>query len=199
MDWFQRHVNPSRCILCLEVRESHSLLVYIYIFVWLFLRFFLKSNTNNFKTVLFDGTLTASPLRVRVDLEVIVIKKYTILIRSPKLEFHHHMKFSILLMKHTHSHFFLDSFTSAGCSVIGKCSCSVIEKYRINYLPLAVKGSVSALPRTGAHLTPFNIHHLYAGCDIMRTSIQLLKFQDGRQQISLAVKPFSLQPTFWLG
>ena len=30
--WFYRHVNPTRAILCLEVSESHSLYIHIYIF-----------------------------------------------------------------------------------------------------------------------------------------------------------------------
>ena len=32
MDGFKKHVNPSRVILYLEVRESHSLYSHIYIF-----------------------------------------------------------------------------------------------------------------------------------------------------------------------
>ena len=33
IDWFQWHVNPSWFILCLEIRESHSLYIHIYICV----------------------------------------------------------------------------------------------------------------------------------------------------------------------
>ena len=72
-----------------------------------------------------------------------------------------------------------------------------IGKYRINYLPLPVKGLISALRRIGAHLTPFILHCLFVGSEITRTSIQLLQYQDGPQQISLALKPLSLQSTFY--
>ena len=59
-----------------------------------------------------------------------------------------------------------------------------------------VKGPNCVLPLIGAHLTPFNFHHLHAGSEITWMSILLHHFQDGSQQISLASKPLSLQPTF---
>ena len=31
-DWIEQHIKPSRVILYLESRESHSLYIYIYIF-----------------------------------------------------------------------------------------------------------------------------------------------------------------------
>ena len=37
----------------------------------------------------------------------------------------------------------------------------IIGKYRIDYLPLAVKGPISTLRQIGAHLIPFNLYHLY--------------------------------------
>ena len=71
-----------------------------------------------------------------------------------------------------------------------------IGKYRINYLPMSVKGSISALPWLGAHMTPFSLYHLYVRSDIMEMSIQLFQFQNRPKQISLATKPLNLQPTF---
>ena len=62
----------------------------------------------------------------------------------------------------------------------------------INYLPLAVQGPISTLPQIGAHFLLFDLCHLYVGSEIIWTSIQLLQFQDGPQQISLPAKPLSL-------
>ena len=40
IDWFWRHVHPSKVISCPEVMESRSLYVHIYTFVKIFLKFF---------------------------------------------------------------------------------------------------------------------------------------------------------------
>ena len=52
-DWFYRHINQSRVILYLEVRESR--LIYVHIYTCFFRAFFflhtVLSNTNNFKLI----------------------------------------------------------------------------------------------------------------------------------------------------
>ena len=110
IDSFQRHVNPSRDILCQEVRETHMLyvpinifeLLFLIVFVFLFISLFLccffflfytvQSNINNSWTDLFDPLIKVchvQPLRVRVDLGVMAMKEYFLLLRSPELESHH--------------------------------------------------------------------------------------------------------------
>ena len=65
IDCFQRHVNPPRAILYLEVKKSCSIYVHIYIFCVVFTKeSFLSTvlfNTNNFWPII--GTLigTTSP------------------------------------------------------------------------------------------------------------------------------------------
>ena len=58
IDSFLKQINPSWVNSCQEVRELYWLNVHIYIFVWLFLKYFLHTvllNTNNFLTDLFDS------------------------------------------------------------------------------------------------------------------------------------------------
>ena len=43
-----------------------------------------------------DGTLTSTTIQVRVDLEVKAKKKYSALLRSPKLEPHHQVQFNVI-------------------------------------------------------------------------------------------------------
>ena len=53
IDWFLRHVNPSRIILCLELKELCSLHVHIYIFYLVvsseFLIFFFFACTRSYR------------------------------------------------------------------------------------------------------------------------------------------------------
>ena len=72
--------------------------LFFVLFCWLFFLMVL-SNTNNFQIGLLNPTKGAKlvlPVPLRVDLEVMAMKEYSIFSRSPKLEPHHQMQFSII-------------------------------------------------------------------------------------------------------
>ena len=89
IDFFVRHINISRVILCLEVRKSRSLCVYMCISVLLFSTRVLFAKPNRIRITLKHIYLThicnsdqELPLWIRVDLGVIAMRGYPTLLRS---------------------------------------------------------------------------------------------------------------------
>ena len=81
-NFLEKTLLLNRVIVCLEVRESRSLYIHIYIFIYFLKGFWhtVQRNKINFETDLFE------PVRVIVDLGVVeTIGRFTLL-RSPKLE-----------------------------------------------------------------------------------------------------------------
>ena len=99
IDWFYWHVNLSKAILCQEVRDWISLYVHI-LHNYSFARSYVISRISilNISIRLIDGTLisTTNPGQSEHGNEVMAMKGYSTLPRSPELEPQHQMQFNII-------------------------------------------------------------------------------------------------------